>query len=169
MIAPAIEISGVKDCSANNGDVIPVISLSDNNYDYSAATIELTGANRGSIDPEGKFTVHENGQIYTFVNFPKEQDYDDIYTLKVALRDLAGNEMTKSITFSVNRFGSVYVFDESLKKIAGTYVREEIDVKLTEVNIDSLEHDTIRVTLDSNGNIRELTKDIDYTVRRRGR
>lgn len=168
LTAPVIEINGVEAFSANNGEVIPVISLSDSNYDYKGAHIALTGANRGKVEPEGEYALQEDGQTYTFVDFPKEKAYDDVYTLNVTLKDLAGNETTEMITFSVNRFGSVYIFDESLKQIAGTYVREEIDVKLTEVNIDSLEHDTIKVAVDFNGNIRDLVEGEDYMVRQTG-
>lgn len=168
MTEPEIEITGVENLSANNGDVVPKISLSDTNYDTNGVSIELAGANRGNVAPEGAYTAQANGQIYTFRNFPKEQSYDDIYTLTATLTDMAGNESTDTITFSVNRFGSVYVFDDSLKQIAGTYIQNEIDVKLTEVNVDSLEHDRIKVVLDANGTPTDLTEGTDYTVRESG-
>ena len=41
----------------------------------------------------------------------------------------------RQVTFSVNRFGSVYVFDQTLKDIEGTYIQNEIDVKLKEVKM----------------------------------
>ena len=50
----------------------------------------------------------ENGQTFTFSDFAHEQDVDDIYTLTAREIDFAGNETEQSITFSVNRFGSVY-------------------------------------------------------------
>lgn len=166
--APVIDISGVGAYSANNGDVIPQISLSDINYDVNGVDIQLIGANNGIIIPEGEFSSQGSGQIYKFNNFPRELSYDDMYTINVTLRDLAGNETTDSITFSVNRFGSVYIFDESLKRISGTYIREEIDVKLTEVNIDSLEHDSIKIVVDANGTLKDLVEGQDYTVRQSG-
>lgn len=163
-VAPKIQISGVENYSANNGDVIPVISLSDSNYDIQEVTIELEGANNGKMEPDGQFMQQESGQTFIFANFPKEKAYDDVYTIKVVLSDLAGNNATESISFSVNRFGSVYIFDEKLKEIAGTYVKEEIDVKVTEINIDSLEHDTIKVAVAANGNVRDLAEGQDYTI-----
>ena len=81
------------------------------------------------------------------------------------MTDLAGNESTDTVTFSVNRFGSVYVFDDSLKNIEGTYIQNEIDVRLTEVNVDSLEHDKITVVVDTNGTPEDLVEGVDYTVR----
>lgn len=168
MTEPEIEITGVEDMSANNGDVIPKISMTDTNYDTDGVNIELVGANHGTVTPDGAYTSQGNGQIFTFNNFAMEQERDDIYTLTATLTDMAGNESTDTITFSVNRFGSVYVFDDSLKNIAGTYIQNEIDVKLTEVNVDSLEHDKIKVVVDANGTPHELTEGSDYTVQESG-
>lgn len=168
MTEPEIEITGVEDMSANNGDVAPKISLTDTNYDANGVDIQMVGANRGTVTPEGSYTAQGNGQVFNFSNFPMERESDDIYTVDVSLTDLAGNEATDTISFSVNRFGSVYVFDDSLKEIAGTYVQKEIDVKLTEVNVDSLEHDTVKVVVDANGTPKDLVEGVDYTVQESG-
>lgn len=165
---PEIEIVGVEDYSANNGDVIPQIVMSDTNFDTNGVNIELVGANQRSVAPEGSYTNQGNGETFTFQNFPKEQSYDDIYTINATLTDMAGNESNATVTFSVNRFGSVYVFDQTLKDIEGTYIQNEIDVKLKEVNVDSLEHDKIKVVVDTNGTPRTLEEGIDYQVQESG-
>ena len=165
---PEIEIVGVEDYSANNGDVIPQIVMSDTNFDTNGGNSELVGANQGSVAPEGSSTNQGNGETFTFQNFPKEQSYDDIYTINATLTDMAGNESNATVTFSVNRFGSVYVFDQTLKDIEGTYIQNEIDVKLQEVNVDSLEHDKIKVVVDTNGTPRTLEEGIDYQVQESG-
>ena len=165
---PEIEIVGIEDYSANNGDVIPQIVMSDTNFDTNGVNIELVGANQGSVAPEGYYTNQGNGETFTFQNFPKEQSYDDIYTINATLTDMAGNESNATVTFSVNRFGSVYVFDQTLKDIEGTYIQNEIDVKLKEVNVDSLEHDKIKVVVDTNGTPRTLEEGIDYQVQESG-
>lgn len=164
MTAPVIEISGVENLSANNGEVIPRISITDSNYNADGIAIELYGANGGKRTLNGTYSSQANGQIFTFENFEEKQSNDDIYTVTVTAADMAGNETIDEITFSVNRFGSVYVFDDSLKEIAGMYVQDEIDVRLTEVNVDSLEHDTIRVVVNANGSMSDLREGTDYTV-----
>ena len=88
----------------------------------------------------------------------KEQSYDDIYTINATLTDMAGNESNATVTFSVNRFGSVYVFDQTLKDIEGAYIQNEIDVKLQEVNVDSLEHDKIKVVVDTKWNTENIRR-----------
>ena len=168
MTEPEIEITGVEDYSANNGDVIPKITMSDTNFDVNGVDIELVGANQGSVAPEGSYSTQGNGETFTFRNFPKERGCDDIYTITATMTDMAGNESNATLTFSVNRFGSVYVFDQSLKDIEGTYIQNEIDVKLKEVNVDSLEHDKIKVVVDANGTPKTLEEGTDYQVKESG-
>ena len=168
LTAPKVDIDISK--YANNGSVELKVTLTDNNYDYNGIDIRLEGTKRGEVEAKGKYTNIVNGQEFVFSDFPVSQEYDDFYTLKVVLTDLAGRtseEMENAndeIEFSVNRFGSTYKFDESLKTILGTYIQDEIDVRFSEINVDSLEHDKIRVMLDVNGTVRELTKGADYSV-----
>ena len=162
--APEITISGVEDRSANNGDVIPVITYSDTNFDPDAVTIRLTGAKRGAVKPEGSYSNIPNGQVFTFNNFAKKKENDDIYTLTASVIDRAGNETSETITFSVNRFGSVYVFDKSLRDLNGKFVREERDIIVTETNVDRLKRDSIHVKITKNGIPSDLKEGTDYTV-----
>ena len=162
--APTLEITGVADKSANNGDVVPVISYSDTNFNKSAVSIKLTGGNKGPVALKGNAADSPNGGVYTFANFDKNKENDDLYTLTAKLVDFAGNETTKMIRFSVNRFGSVYVFDESLKSIDGKYVQKETDVILTETNVDSLKPESIFVKMTKNGTPTDLVEGKDYTI-----
>ena len=143
---------------------MPAVQFSDTNYNEGAATIELSGANHGIVHYDGTFAQTENGQTFTFSDFAHEQDVDDIYTLTARETDFAGNETEQSITFSVNRFGSVYVLDDSLKEIEGTYIKEPIDIVLTETNVDSLSMDTIKITVSANGEPKNLEEGTDYTI-----
>lgn len=104
-----MSITGVADKSANNGDVAPIITYSDTNFNKDAVTITLSGINNGKdLKYTGSFADIANGQTYTYANFEKIQSVDDIYTLTAKLTDMAGNETEATITFSANRFGSVY-------------------------------------------------------------
>ena len=106
--APSLTISGVADLSANSGEIIPVISYTDTNYDDANVSITLTGAERKAVALDGAYSDQHNGKIFTFNNFPEKKEVDDIYTLTATLTDKAGNTTTKSIRFSANRFGSTY-------------------------------------------------------------
>jgi hypothetical protein len=166
--APKITISGVADKSANNGDVMPVIAYSDDNFNKNGVSIKLSGANRGNVTPDGSFADATNGGVYSFKNFAKDKKVDDIYTLTANLVDLAGNQTTQTIHFSVNRFGSVYVFDDALKQMDGKYLKHEKDVVVTETNVDTLKPETVKVKLTKNGTPSDLTLGKDYTITHSG-
>ena len=161
---PTLEITGVADQSANNGDVLPVVSYSDTNYDAEKVTITLSGANRGAIkELLGRYTddVH-NGNAFKFDNFANKEEIDDIYTLTATLTDKAGNTTEKKITFSVNRFGSTYAMSDAAKKLNGTYVKEPVDVVVTETNANELKN--IKITLFKNNETIALTENEDYKI-----
>lgn len=164
--APTLEISGVKDRSANNDSVIPVISYSDVNLDNEGVSISLVGANRGQVDITGTYTDVKNGRIFTFADFERTQEIDDIYTLTATVSDRAGNEVSQNITFSVNRFGSTYAIGDSTKAILDQYIQNEIELEITEINVDSLEKYNLKYSRD--GVVYDLVEGDDYTVSQSG-
>lgn len=163
LTAPKLDITGVADKSANNGEVAPVITYSDVNFNKDAVSIVLSGINNGKVDYNGKYTDAEHGQTYTYANFEKVQKVDDIYTLTAKLTDMAGNETEKTITFSANRFGSVYDLSK-VKDIINKYLQTEEDIVFTETNVDVLEREGILVKMTKNGTPTDLVEGTDYTV-----
>lgn len=166
--APQIIFTGVKDKSANNGEVAPIITMTDTNYDDSTVQISLSGANNGEVEYPGSFGKTKGGQVYTFENFEKKKEIDDIYTLSVSVTDLAGNTASGAISFSANRFGSVYTIDESTKEILGKYINEERNVIVKETNVDELVDSSINVKVVKNGSPSDLAKDSGYTLNHEG-
>ena len=80
-----------------------------------------------------------------------------IYRLQAYARDLAGNQVSlgKGITFTVNRFGSVYTLQERLRAILETgYMRQEEGIVITEYSVNPV--DTRITILKDNQNWREL-------------
>lgn len=160
--APTLDITGVADRSANSGDIIPVISYSDTNYDDSQVKITLTGAIRKGVALDGSYTEQHNGKVFTFKNFAKEKSIDDIYTLTATLTDKAGNSTEKTIMFSANRFGSTYGFSAATEKLNGTYVQKAEDVVMTETNANELKN--IKITLFKNNDTIILKEGEDYRI-----
>lgn len=161
--APVIEITGVADKSANKGDIAPVITYSDINFNKNEVKIQLSGTNNGVVNYAAEYADIPHGQTYTYANFEKKQTVDDIYTLSVKLTDMAGNSAEKVITFSANRFGSVYSIEE-IKDILNKYLQKEVDIVFTETNVDALRRDTVKIVLNKNGTPSDLTEGTDYTV-----
>lgn len=83
-----------------------------------------------------------------------------MYTLTVNAYDHAGRVSTQVVTFSVNRFGSVYTFNESLKNMMNAYAKEVTeDFVITEYNADEILDDSIKVEIARDGTPVTLNSD----------
>ena len=151
------------DKSANNGTIAPVIAFTDTNYDENAISYTLTGVNNGKVTYSSTIANITNGQRVTFADFERIQKVDDIYILTATLTDLAGNETSQSITFSANRFGSVYDLS-ALEALIGKYLQQEEDIVFTEINVDSLKKGETKLKLTKNGTPQDLVEGQDYTI-----
>lgn len=168
--APTIKITGVEDGMAYKNEVIPSIVINDNYYKNYSINLVKTGvyfnSDRTNVNSMKEVDVTdtfiqslasiENGVEGTFDTFERLQDNDGIYTLTVTATDLAGRTSTDTLTFSVNRFGSVYVLDDNLKNVIGTYrTAVDNDLVITEYNADKLFSDSVKVSITRDGSILE--------------
>jgi len=165
--APSISIGEVE--KANGGaEVRPHIRFNDTNLDRDSISITLEGAKRGKNLPfDGQFNETPEGLDYVFDNFPARKSYDDIYTIKASVKDNADNQLDTELTFSVNRFGSTFEFDEASRKLADKYISSEQDIVLTEYNVDKHSEDCgVFITKDSE--MIELREGRDYSIEHTG-
>ena len=161
--APEITISGVSDQSANSGSLPIQISCEDAYYRPGSLKIQIHGSNGGKAPALKKSEESEQGCLVEYFDFPKEQSYDDTYTLTVEVSDLSGNRTQKTAEFSVNRFGSV--FDLALdtkKKLKQYYFRHPTDIVFLETNIDYV--GVSKIFCRENGEVRQLIRGTDYEV-----
>ena len=160
---PELEISGVEDMSANNGKVAPVIVSKDTNLTDACTEISLVGSNRGKVTPTISKSNGTETFTYSLADMAHEKANDDLYTLSVKLTDLAGNSVEKTVKFSLNRFGSVFVLSEETKAMVNNYyVTTPHDVVITEINVDSLTKKEVSVAYD--GSVRDLREGASFTV-----
>lgn len=168
--APEITIFDIENMSANNGAVMPGIRYSDTNYDAESSVIEMVGYHNGKVEMVGDITRTAEGVEIKLHDFEHTQSMDDLYTMNATVYDLAGNSSEASVVFSVNRFGSVYTFDEATEELIGAngkyYTNEEQDIVITETNVDTLEFKEITCNL--NGELTTLKEGEDYTVKESG-
>lgn len=146
LLAPEIVFELVSDGVSYKNNVEFSVSVSDS-YINSKTRVYLSGKLHDEIEVDGTF----NGRVATFYydNFPKNEDIDDIYTIRVVAVDNAGNEVEDSLTFSVNRFGSKYTFyNESM---LGNYLLKPIDVVIYEVNVDKLDVSKVVISVTKDG------------------
>ena len=164
---PTVEITNIEDHSANNGEVAPVVTLNDINFDSSKTVVHLTGANKGEVDTTGMYTsaATAKGQTLTFHNFA--ENMDDIYTLTAEATDKAGNVYSTSKMFSVNRDGSTYMYDSYTDElIKNGYTNDPKNLVVSEINVDTLTFQELTVT--ENGTLKTLEQDKDYEVKESG-
>ena len=167
--APEVEFFDIVDKSANKDMVAPGVTYSDINYSESGVKITLKGAKPEHDEKEltGTRTGIANGESIKMDDFARTKENDDLYTLTAAITDKAGNVTEQSVTFSVNRFGSVYVFSDDTEKLLDDYyAKEEQDLVVTEINVDTLVNNGISYGRD--GELVNLEKGSDYTVRESG-
>lgn len=172
LTAPELEITDVEDKSANNDAVAPKVEATDVNYDAKGVTMTLTGANNGNVEVGKIVSAIQNGQSMKYNDFARTEEMDDLYKLQAKAVDKAGNETQKEIMFSVNRYGSVFILDNDTKDWLKTgdegytYIREEKEVGIREINVDAIESRSITVNRD--GDLANLKENTDFTVKNSG-
>lgn len=159
---PEVLIEGLSDHVSYPGDVSGALHVHDEHCDAPTSSVELVGAASGPHE----VTMGQTGPTdldCVIDGFPYVRSSDDIYTLRVRGRDLAGNETLREVVFSVNRFGSTYrVMPGSEAYLAGyggsgqrCYAES---IAIEEVNVDPLVEQRVRV--DHDGRVSELQEGI---------
>ena len=157
----------VKDKVAYSGNIAPSVLFGDNFIDWDGVTFELVGARNGkvTITEQDAQRITEFLATKSYSNFPVERQYDDIYTLTAHVSDLAKNENEITITFSVNRFGSSWDYNNdatTIKVDEAYYINQEQPLVIREINPTKVEQWTAYIS--HNGEYYELTEGTDYTM-----
>ncbi len=153
---PEIKIAGVVDGSANAGDLLPIISVQDANLAADSTVIAVTtgtgksvtvakevtaGTVKISNHQNQEETIYNNCTEFTYQLTDISEKEDDVYYLTVTSSDLAGNQQTQTLRFSLNRRGSTYDmsrFSSVMDKYYNTY-NELADMEIIEMNVDKIE------------------------------
>lgn len=99
-----------------------------------------------SKEPSFSDSFTEQGGTRKYQGMPKKKAYDGVYTVKAIVTDKAGNSATLSKTFTVNRFGSLFVVKEAPSKKYQKSVNK--DVVIEEMNVGGINEYKAEVTLD---------------------
>ena len=168
--AEMVTYSGVETGKAYGSDdsVIPSIEITDINLD--TYTVTLVGVQKdATIDLTAQAQALISGSSETVTGlldlFEAVQEKDGIYTLTIQGVDLAGNVDEQTVVFTVNRFGSVYVYNDTLMDLIadGGYFVQSVDedIVITEYNADKLLSGSLIIEITRDGKPLET---VIYTV-----
>lgn len=160
--APVITINGSDgNGKAFQGDVVPTVSFSDQNYEGYELTMTRTSCDKKDENVTAKYvgnsvSVTDRGGSGSFHTFDKVAGNDGIYTLTAKVMDKAGHSSTSSCIFTVNRFGSVYSYNDALSRLiagGGAYVKSVgDDLIITEYNATKLLQNSLNIEITCDGN-----------------
>ena len=157
IVAPVI--SGVSEGAAYPDECVPTITFTDANYASGEVKIYQTRDGQINRDVTSKFGTGINtngangtGGVSVINTIAKVPENDGIYTIVATMTDKAGNRSESRVTFSVNRFGSVYKLGDEIANLRDSYVRSvKNDLVLTEINPDMLIAGSTKVSITRNG------------------
>lgn len=152
-------------------EVISTIRFADKNFE--SYSIKIFRSNLDEIEQDvtedfltENITLNSNGGQIVLDKFERIFENDGVYTILVQIRDKAAHEIIKKSTFSINRFGSVYKYNEYLNNLilnGGSYVQEiSEDLVIEEYNASQLLPGSLDVIVSLDG--KPLEK-IEYTER----
>lgn len=173
--APTFSINGVaksEEGGAYKGDATVAFSYEDQNF--ASKTIKLTRTRFDSVeDVTNEFvSAYDNtkGGSGSF-DVPKIVENDGIYELTIGISDNANHSTQSSMKFTINRYGSVYEYNDylaSLIKDGGQYITVADgnaaaiteDLIITEYNADRILKDSLRILVIRDGE----AIDVDYST-----
>lgn len=151
-------IGGVENGNSYKDSVLPKIDFSDINFKDVKVTLLRTRKDEIDKDVTSDYiNVSTNDKGGSFAatedTFKKIQENDGIYTLSVQITDKAENTSSDEVTFTVNRFGSVYSLGTYLlNDLNDKYVQSiDNDIVITEYNPDRLVEGNLDVVVTRDG------------------
>ncbi|MGI6057279.1 MAG: hypothetical protein ACOYBD_09905 [Bilifractor sp.] len=96
--------------------------------------------------------------------FREIPDNDGCYRISVTCEDDDGNQVTRDIPFKVNRFGSVYVYNQGCRLLQDAYVQNVAeDLIISEYNPDRLLSKSLKVEITRDG---EPLEGVQFRIRK---
>ncbi len=171
-VAPEVTISvgGDPDAAqqAYRGRCDIAILMTDANVDpLSSASVEAVGLGAAGSPYALTSTASETQLAWTCSDLPVIPESDSVYRLAVTARDRAGNEEVRTITWSVNRFGSTYMLHDDVRDMVSKgYLRsaDMRDVCITEMNPSGVDERSVAISMTHGMRTRTLTRGQDYSL-----
>lgn len=157
--APSIDLISIEDHKIYADDLSFKINVTDTNFKKASVSIS---SYKGEVIWKRDVLDIQNGICFNYANIERIKENDGVYTMHIEAEDLAGNTSSKSISFSINRFGSSYTPSKAFQKILDKKVissKNLANISIFEYNVNSI-HDQ-SISINENG----IIKNIDFKVK----
>ena len=165
---PRLTIQGVDDLSSNRTTLELILSVEDRNLVKEGIAAVLTGILSGETGPGGEAVLTEEGLIWALDPI----ETDDQYRLAVTVTDLAGNSVSRTISFSENRGGTLIEWQqkEAEGQVIGHAMRPSFVIRdIDPVTVLSVSVNGQEVPYEYRGEVltlrEELSADGKYAIR----
>lgn len=160
-VNPTLNITGT-DASPYADDCAPGFTAHDTNMsaEYTMTLDRTVRASRNE-NVSDRFLTRDSVSVTgtdinaVFHTITQEAENDGIYVLNVTATDMAGNSSQATATFTVNRHGSFYVFNEALADVVNAkYVQKAGgSYQVTEYNASPLVADSVKIEIYRDGQL----------------
>lgn len=160
-VNPTLNITGT-DASPYADDCAPGFTAHDTNMsaEYTMTLDRTVRASRNE-NVSDRFLTRDSVSVTgtdinaVFHTITQEAENDGIYVLNVTATDMAGNSSQATATFTVNRHGSFYVFNEALADVVNAKYVQKADgsYQVTEYNASPLVADSVKIEIYRDGQL----------------
>lgn len=160
-VNPALEITGTN-ASPYADACAPGFTAHDTNMstEYTMTLTRTVRASRNANVSDRFLTRNSVTVTGTDINavfntITEEAENDGIYILDVTVMDMAGNSTQTTSTFTVNRHGSFYIFNEALADVVNAKYVQKADgsYQVTEYNASPLVGDSVKIEIYRDGQL----------------
>lgn len=160
-VNPALEITGTN-ASPYADACAPGFTAHDTNMstEYTMTLTRTVRASRNA-NVSDRFLTRDSVTVTgtdinaVFNTITEEAENDGIYILDVTVMDMAGNSTQTTSTFTVNRHGSFYIFNEALADVVNAKYVQKADgsYQVTEYNASPLVGDSVKIEIYRDGQL----------------
>lgn len=160
-VNPALEITGTN-ATPYADACAPGFTAHDTNMstEYTMTLTRTVRASRNANVSDRFLTRNSVTVTGTDINavfntITEEAENDGIYILDVTVMDMAGNSTQADSTFTVNRHGSFYIFNEALADVVNAKYVQKADgsYQVTEYNASPLVGDSVKIEIYRDGQL----------------
>lgn len=160
-VNPALEITGTN-ATPYADACAPGFTAHDTNMstEYTMTLTRTVRASRNA-NVSDRFLTRDSVTVTgtdinaVFNTITEEAENDGIYILDVTVMDMAGNSTQATSTFTVNRHGSFYIFNEALADVVNAKYVQKADgsYQVTEYNASPLVADSVKIEIYRDGQL----------------